>query len=52
MARDARAPYVLTTKAAAVKRLRGALRVKVVLRDAELKHTRTMKVKRPRCVRR
>lgn len=52
VARDARAPYVLTTKAAAVKRLRGALRVKVVLRDAELKHTRTMKVKRPRCVRR
>ncbi|MBE7324150.1 SGNH/GDSL hydrolase family protein [Nocardioides sp. Y6] len=52
LARDVRAPYVLTVKAAKVKRHRGALRVRVVLRDAELKVTRGLRVTRPRCARR
>lgn len=51
VALDRRAPWKLTSKAAKVRRLKGKVRVVVTVRDRELRHVRTLAVKRPRCAR-
>ena len=51
LAVDTKAPWVLRTKAAKVRRAKGKVRVVVTVRDQQLTVTRTLRVKRPRCAR-